>query len=342
MLTMRSHIKNDETSSGFVLPYVILVIAILSITITILADRLQNITQNISVIENQFEVELALLNAESEATYAILTGKPLDLALDINPLTPQKTLIDLLADENKVQEQVIPPDPWSVIGGQRIANHTRYPVLATLQDVSGLIPLNIDNDLVEKLLVANGFSKNIAQSMSAKLNDYMDLDNKRQFLGAERSDYRLRKLPVPTNAMLRNFDELSNVMGWTEGFENVDLHNFMDMTTLYQGRSLSQAFVPAEFSSIVEKEQNIGVDDFGLDVIYQNTKEPSGAYRLSLLIQTEGRRYKKRVLEVSRQSTNVISPFKSILIYERSLDSTDVDFDTSNIKNVISAIPETQ
>ena len=114
------------------------------------------------------------------------------------------------------------------------------------------------------------------------------------------------------------------------------------MTTLHRGRSLSLAFIPAEFSSIapIARAGVLGESDLG--ALYRDSKEPSGTYRLALIAATEGGRYKKRVLEISRQSSNVVSPFKSILVYERTLDSTAVDFDTSNLKNVISASPKTE
>jgi len=341
---LKTNIHTNEPSSGFVLPYVLLVIAILSITVIIAAERLQNVTQNIAEIENQFEVDLAFLNAEAEATYAVLTGKPMDFALDINPLTPHKTLIDLLADENSTQEEeLIPPDRWSVVGGKRIANLSGYPVVVTLQDVSGLISLNIETDLVGELLKANGIETNTAQRMSARLNDYLDLDNKRRFLGAERADYRLRRLSAPTNSPLRNFDELSNVLGWKESLENVDIYKFMDMTSLHQGRSLSKAFMPEQLSSIFKANRSALSDESdGVNEIYWSSKEPSGTYRLTLFAETGAGRYRKRVLELTKQSSNFISPHKSFLVYERTLNSNDVDFDRSSLKNVFNTIPNTE
>ena len=68
----KSNAKEFLRDDGFVLPYVILVIAILSISVILLGERLQNVTGNTAVIENEFNAELALLNAESEATYACL------------------------------------------------------------------------------------------------------------------------------------------------------------------------------------------------------------------------------------------------------------------------------
>ena len=332
---------HDGYNEGFVLPYVILVIAILSISTILLGERLQSVTQNISVIESEFDIELALLNAESEATYAILTGKPKDFALDINPLTPEITLLDILADENLQKDVSIPPDLWSVIGGVRRANQGNQPVAVHLQDVSGLIPLNFDTDMVEKFLISSGFSKNKARALSAKLNDYVDPDNKRQFLGAERSDYRLRRRAAPSNSSLRNFDELLNVLGWEEVFDDLDLYRFMDMTSLHSGRGLIESFMPPELLEVAESGPAKLDDRFGFDEIFASTEEPSGAYRLSLWVNSGGR-YKKRVLEINKQSSNFISPFKRVLVYERTLNSPDVEFDITGLKNVINALPNTQ
>lgn len=328
----------QDTECGFVLPYVILVIAILSISVILLGERLQSVTQNISVIESEFEIELALLNAESEASYAVLMGKPENLALDINPVTPQRTLLDILVAENSQKESLVSPDLWSVTGGMRLANQANYPVAVHLQDVSGLISLHFNAELVEKVLRSNGVSKNRARALLAKLNDYVDIDDRRQFLGAERSDYRLRRLPPPSNEALRNFDELSNILGWREGVEDFDLYKFMDMTSLHSGRSLSRAFVPSSLSEIVDTDRARNIDKFDFDAIFDSTEDPSGAYRLSLWVN-DGHRYKKRVLEISKQSSNYVSPFQSVLVYERTLESADVDFDTTGLKNVINAPP---
>ena len=336
----KSNAKEFLRDDGFVLPYVILVIAILSISVILLGERLQNVTGNTAVIENEFNAELALLNAESEATYAILTGKPMRLALDVNPLTPHKVL-DILVDENSRREEEVPPDLWSASGGVRIANRADYPVVVELRDVSGLIPLNSDTDLVKKILTLNGISVNRARGLTAKLRDYIDLDSRRQFLGAERTEYRLRRLPPPSNAPLRNFDELSNVLGWNDVFQDLDLYKVMDITTLHQGRGLSTLFMLPELREAMDDELEESEEQSDLNSIFQNLTDPSGTYRLSLWVDLGGR-YKKRVLEITKQSTNLISPFKSVLVYERTLESIDEKLKTTGLKDVIYTIPDTQ
>jgi len=334
--------KQKASTAGFVLPYVLLVIAILSVTTIIVAERLQKLTHSMASIQGQFETEQALLNAEAEAIYVILTGKPHELALDVNPLTPYRN--PFIADLNSEPENdEIVADLWSVLRGQRIANQYDLPVLVSLQDASGLVSVNeSSSEQLERLLIANGVQPNKAEILIARLQDYLDLDNRRRFKGAERSDYRLRRMDAPSNSPIRNFDELSNVLGWNEVLDDINLHDLMDMVTLQPGDVVAQAFATPNLLKIIDLDRNPSLSS-GIDAdignLLLNNKRLSGVYRLVFFVETEPGAYRKRVLEIKKQPGNIISPFKRFFVYDRTVYQSDIEFINSDLKNVINAAP---
>ena len=77
--------SNDQ---GFVLPYVLVVIAILAIATTIAADRLQKSTSILLKIKDQKRIERQLYTAEAEAIYGWLTGISVEGGIDLNSNNP--------------------------------------------------------------------------------------------------------------------------------------------------------------------------------------------------------------------------------------------------------------
>ena len=68
--------RAQKNEAGFVLPYVLVVIAILAIAGTIAAQRLQKASAVVGDMQERLRAEQVLQSAEVAATYSILTGNP--------------------------------------------------------------------------------------------------------------------------------------------------------------------------------------------------------------------------------------------------------------------------
>jgi len=175
--------KLTHNAGGFVLPYVLVVILILSIAGSIAMSRMSKMQTVIRAMQNSADVDIAFASAEAEAVWAMVTAEPSNGGFNLYK-NGQKT---------------------TFTGDVQI----------NLRDSRGFIPINgLSKELIDKFLRAEGFSGTQSRRLTARLLDYIDGDSQRQFQGAEAPEYRLKNLPPPANAPLRHLDELRNVMDW--------------------------------------------------------------------------------------------------------------------------------
>jgi hypothetical protein len=92
----------------------------------------------------------------------------------------------------------------------------------TVQDERGLVGINtMDERLLAKFLTSIGLpAEQQARAIDTVL-DYMDPDDLRRLNGAEASDYKRGNLPPPANDYLRTREQLRDVIGWRDIFENL-------------------------------------------------------------------------------------------------------------------------
>jgi type II secretory pathway pseudopilin PulG len=205
--------KGSHSERGFVLPYVLVVIAILSAISILGVNTIRERTADLSVLIENHHVERAIEDAEEIVTYTFLTRPMTTRGLDVSNrfLDPSTILPDLLPDESDVPDNEI----WKATGELRRLNIRGINVDVFYRDISGLISLNSASEsVIETWLSANLEQPSLAKSLAAKLRDYRDPDNRRGFLGGERADYRFRTLPPPSNSSLRTIDELNRVIDW--------------------------------------------------------------------------------------------------------------------------------
>lgn len=338
---------SSRNTEGFVLPYVLTVIAILAIVSTIAAERLSRSTQVLSRIQDQARTEQMMMTAEAEAVFSILTGKIVENGIDLNPNSPPQNefgiaLPGLNAQLNTGDEQVAPPDIWPALGDKRVSSVAGGQVIVELQDISGLVSLNTTNDEhIQRLLVNAGVARDKARTLTARLNDYIDFDNNRQFKGAERADYRLHNKPIPTNSPLRSYEELARILDWGDAMREIDLISLKNFTTLKPTVQIRKQFAKPDLIDIIKLEDGTPTIDNQGDLIgtlYANNTLPSDDSRLTFWVQTSTGEYDKRVLEITRDVNNAIKPFRRFWVYETTVLENDLDWDKSTeneLKNVI-------
>ena len=165
---------------------------------------------------------------------------------------------------------------------------------------------------IAKVLRASGLGANASQKMAARILDYVDEDNSRQFLGGERADYRLRSQEPPTNEPLRNFEELARVLGWKTEAKALDVDTFKSLTTIQLTDGLKQKFVPPKLASILGMESSDGPAplEASLDNLGGLSSTPSGSFRLCFTLYNHFDKEDHRCIEVNRKAQHVDKPFQ--------------------------------
>ena len=320
-----AHNNSDE---GFVLPYVLVAIAILAITASIAAQRLQNISHMISKIQDEAVAELAFKSAETEVLYVFLAGIPVRGGMNI-----------------ALGREASDPNLWSAAGEARRVDTQYGPVIVTYRDVTGLVPINSPgSQLTGKLLTSLVVKPNVAKAMTATLGDYIDRDDSRQFRGAERADYRLRKLPPPSNSPVRSYGELSSVLHWPEAVETFDMHKFMDVTTLAPRASYMKfAFTDAHLMNALGLNSlslRNSLANGGIEAGLMGDNFPSGRGRFTFKFRNSNGGYRQRAIEFSTQLSALDKPYERFWVYETTVleDPNNVGFaQIEKLKNVFHA-----
>lgn len=312
-------IKTQE--DGFILPYVLVFIAVLSIVSIITANRLIKMSTSINDLQAQIKMDVMLQTAEAEAIYAIAIGRPVAGGIDLNPISPISSDIAAVSDLfNKEFGYSLASDYssyniWKPNGEDRIVEFSNGSVIISLQDVSGLLSLmDAPDDAISSFLQKLGLSREDARKSIASLKDYTDKDSFRRFGGAERLDYIVQKQPGPTNSPLRTYEELSQIMGWKSYLLKINNTELMRLTTLQPTNVFRKAFLVPELEAIFKEEAFSEIR--GIGALDMNSDTPSGKYRLSLKVFDSNGNSKTRLVELINSPRSPDSPFHVNWIYE--------------------------
>jgi len=313
----------SSRSGGFVLPYVLLVIAILSLSLTLIAQRIQSTSKVIAEIEAQFSGNIALNSAEADTIYALLTSVPAKNGYELNP----EKEIDLFGSE---KERDIPPDIWPAKGDLRQSITSEGTVIVKLRDGSGFVPVNnIDEEAILALTRSFGVSKKVQKSLTAKLLDYIDEDSHRQFLGGERADYRLRQMSPPTNASLRRLGELSNIMEWNGILDEIGYKAVLDRVTLNpKVKTVKKNFIEPSFEKQLEIEFSKSGDVYD---ILRLDNYPTDVIRLTLYHRNVEGKIMRRKTEVDKTIALFKKPFARQLLYQDTLEKLEPESDLNRL-----------
>ena len=342
-------VSSRSGESGFVLPYVLVVIAVLSIVTLIAADRLQRSVKALDTLQAQSRNEVLLASAESEALYSLMTGTTVEGGIDINPESLIRTEFGYIGKNGEILNEqdvrdVSEPDVWGASGevrysdvGQETQQNQRL-VYVALQDLSGVISLsNGSEENLQQLFGSLGVSAEDARSLLAKLRDYSDADNNRTFRGAERADYRMKNKALPANSPLRNHEELSRILNWDSTLAEWDLSELKSLTTILPTNPLREIYLLPELSEIVEfssgEEEQAGGIDF-LEAISALSKDASNDTRLIFWVEKEGGLYTKRVVDVKRTSASLDVPFRKYWVDETTVFNEDLAFSDKSLDEI--------
>lgn len=303
-------------SQGFVLPYVLVAIALLAAVTIFTAQTLARGTDTLLQLERSREIDLAFHAAETEALFWILTSQP--------QVGGYQKVKDIPTRGQLFATEPIGPK-WGVKGDMRRIETAHGPVFVSLQDVSGLISLRApDKALFTNLMRGFDILPSEAGRLLASLEDYTDIDNRRRFQGAEAVQYRQKNLPLPTNEHLRSLSELPRIMGWPEALARIDMEKFeqfvslSDRTTVTRDTNLSPALA-VHFNA----RAGLGRQNSGL---FENDDFPSSVFRLTFeapMVNAKGEPILRRRIIEYTQTVNLLAvPVKKILISDRTvLDS---------------------
>jgi len=319
-------------AGGFVLPSVlafILVFSIIGLIGTQAAREGQSLTRD---LQARHAAERALVSAESRAVFALLTGEPVIGGLDLSRGASQG---EQEADgANRLGGLGASPEGqafWSGKGGKR---RDSSGVTVAYQDAAGLVSLNRRRpEQVEALLEGMGLAGDRAQRLAATLIDYVDDDDRRRFLGAERQAYRLAQRPPPTNAPLRDLREAYRVLDWREEDALWRERALLRYTTTQQrGYPVRREMAPPELARMMPSEE----DEAGSGQFARMSPEPrgpSGRARLILTVDLAGatrekgaaRRRLERAIAVARTPQAADRPYRRYFLWERTQQSQDDD-----------------
>ena len=298
----------SSNEAGFVLPYVLIVVVILSFSLILIGQRLQNTSSLLRQMEAQLDQETAINSAESEAIYSLLTASPVAFGQELNPLK------SLSYSKSKIQRQT-PQDIWLANGGVRQSMTSTGIVGVEYRDGSGFIPINsADRKTLMALTRSLGIRRQEAESLVAKLRDFIDEDSRRQTLGGEGSDYRLLQMLPPTNGAIRTRGELNNVIGWKSKLDQIDENDILDKITFSQKIIYpKEHFIEATF----REQLQLDLEKSGsLMALQRSNKHPTDVARFAIYYQHPEGGFSKRTIEVEKTISSLQKPFSRQLIYQ--------------------------
>lgn len=208
------HVERAE--AGFVLPFALAAIAALAIISAAAYAIIEKANGAMAALVDDAALARAFATAEAEAVFIFMTsanrGGGVDPALD-----PQALALEAFGIARARDEEISEPAPtgglWSAAGGARASHSAGKSVRVIYRDILGFAPINAMNEGdIERFLQAGGIDGAQSQRMAARIADYRDIDAERRFQGAERADYRLYGVPIPSDAPFRSYEELSSVL----------------------------------------------------------------------------------------------------------------------------------
>ena len=322
--------------AGFVLPYVLVVIAILAIAGTIAAQRLQSANTAILDLQERSRSERILRSAEAAATFSILTGNPVNGGYDLSPQSPTVGEFGFLAADGKSvlsvdEAENIKPNIWPVNGGVRKYETSEGTVFIGLQDLTGVLSINdAGSPLFLNILKAAGVNNNEARKLVENLQDFIDFDNTRRPNGAEAVDYKFKNMLPPTNSPLRSYGELALVMDWAQVLPRLDITFLKDMTTIEATDGFREYFAGGteEKSILGFEEDNAANGALQFDIIANlelDVTQPSSRVRLKIWAPRSDDRYDKRVVELMQTIASVEHPYYRRWVYDSTVLDSDVE-----------------
>jgi len=170
-----------KAQRGGILPLVLIILAILTIMAMMLSKQVKMQLQDVYLLSEQWESELAIHNAT------------------------QRIILELLTKEIGAKEIIRDDINWSIGGEQIVVDG----VAVKIQDVAGLMSLGYYNQDSFQRLAQTLMPAAVASKLAAEIGDWIDEDNFTRYQGMEAVDYKLAGYTTrPRNGHLKSMDEL--------------------------------------------------------------------------------------------------------------------------------------
>ena len=311
---------------GFVLPYVLVAVALLAAVTIFAAQNLSRGADTLIRLERSSEIDLAFHAAETEALLWILTAQPNNGGYQKIRQLPARGGLNVTEPIGRL---------WGVKGDMRRIETSFGPVFVSLQDVTGLISLRTpDEDLFVKFMRGFNILPSESKGLLAALQDYQDVDSRRRFQGAEAIDYRQRGLPLPTNQEIRSLAELPRILGWPEALAKIDMEKFERFVSLSSRVSSTR---DTHLSPALARHLNARAPTAARgrvsSNVFANDNFPSPVFRLmfeAVMVNAEGQMtLRRRVVEYTSTVNRLAVPMKNMS--GQSLLATSVSIEIPEI-----------
>lgn len=195
---------------GFLLAATIWLLAILTVGASVLAVWTEQAREAALQNDREIDREIGYQSTFNELLYLAAANYMTEAGLsygEVDARVIRRALDPFAAGEAVFPAHSIRLDDHPYVGFGDI----RFAV----QDVSGLVPINVEQPVaLDALLGILGVSAGARSGLIQKLEDYRDLDDLHRPNGAEASHYRRAGLSGPTNRDFRTSYELHEVLDW--------------------------------------------------------------------------------------------------------------------------------
>ena len=213
----------NKPQEGFILPVVIVLLAILMTVIVAIVEVTDRQRQTLIIQRQQLQAQQELLATEALLKYLLAVAPLNKRGLNTEVYSPLKVYQE---DKATGRELLLDGRFYQGVG----------QAIFSLQDQSGLAPLNYVDDelhLLDQLLQQQGLNLTQRQQLIDTLGDYIDEDNLKRLNGAETKEYQRLGLAAPANRPLQSPQELANVFAWRDS--GVLTADFLTKVTLIKG-----------------------------------------------------------------------------------------------------------
>ncbi len=224
-MTMKESTHATIGKNGFILLATLWMLAMLSIAASFFAlwtERAVNIAQS---RQANIQGEIDMISTEANIIYILSSQR--------------FTIAGLTIPEDLEHRKIYDPDEEVTIlpVGKEIALDDRPyfghgKAFFAIQDEGGLLNINIETEVtISRFLGLLGVDANLHGSLTAKLKDYIDMDDLHRINGAE--SYHYKKRGLPRNNYLYHQMELQQVLDWKEQSTLWKNHKLKQLTQLW-------------------------------------------------------------------------------------------------------------
>lgn len=224
-LTCYNHPIYPHQQDGFVLVATLWILA----GLTILASYIGSLTdisiQRALQQQSEIESELHRLNTENTLIYLIATNRMNHLGI---LLETEQRFADDSDDTN-----ALPMEPVLELTGRIYQGLS--DVRFSLQDETALVTINSPRfPMLHAALKSVGIDRNKIITFKARLEDYIDQDQKLSLNGAEFYDYRVKDLAPPPNYLMATPIELKELLGFEDLMTSQQWHRLKPFMSMRQ------------------------------------------------------------------------------------------------------------